>query len=137
MKLRSGVNVPGLRMVDAPAGLLAIEWIEGKNVKNILAGGAYDDEMDEELVSASSELKDSPDPLKDFGISSGMYDMSITFLHADSRRSLDELLRLIGTEIAKMHKADIIHGDLTTSNMMLRYPSSLHSSGPNSLVRLH
>lgn len=29
-------------------------------------------------------------------------------------------MRLIGTEIAKMHAADVIHGDLTTSNMMLR-----------------
>jgi hypothetical protein len=34
-------------------------------------------------------------------------------------------MHLIGTEIAKMHAADIIHGDLTTSNMMLRHPSSL------------
>jgi TP53 regulating kinase and related kinases len=33
-------------------------------------------------------------------------------------------MSLIGTEIAKMHMADIIHGDLTTSNMMLRYVSS-------------
>ena len=29
-------------------------------------------------------------------------------------------MKLIGIEIAKMHLADIIHGDLTTSNMMLR-----------------
>jgi tRNA A-37 threonylcarbamoyl transferase component Bud32 len=36
---------------------------------------------------------------------------------------------LIGTEIAKMHLADIIHGDLTTSNMMLRHPSSLAALG--------
>jgi TP53 regulating kinase-like protein len=34
-------------------------------------------------------------------------------------------MHLIGTEIAKMHAADIIHSDLTTSNMMLRHPSSL------------
>jgi len=34
----------------------------------------------------------------------------------------------VGTEIAKMHLADIIHGDLTTSNMMLRHPSSLSDS---------
>lgn len=27
---------------------------------------------------------------------------------------------LIGAEIAKMHLVDVIHGDLTTSNMMLR-----------------
>ena len=36
-------------------------------------------------------------------------------------------MRLVGVEIAKMHKADVIHGDLTTSNMMLRRP---HSSEP-------
>ena len=29
---------------------------------------------------------------------------------------------LIGVEIAKMHLADVVHGDLTTSNMMLRLP---------------
>ena len=42
---------------------------------------------------------------------------------------------LIGTEIAKMHLADIIHGDLTTSNMMLRHPSSLTARCPGKLVR--
>jgi tRNA A-37 threonylcarbamoyl transferase component Bud32 len=35
-------------------------------------------------------------------------------------RNSETLMGLIGTEIAKMHTADIIHGDLTTSNMMLR-----------------
>ncbi|KAK4331872.1 EKC/KEOPS complex subunit BUD32 [Rhodotorula toruloides] len=34
--------------------------------------------------------------------------------------SLDAMLRAIGCEIGKMHLADIIHGDLTTSNMMVR-----------------
>ena len=32
-------------------------------------------------------------------------------------------MSMIGMEIAKMHQADIVHGDLTTSNMMLRRPS--------------
>ena len=31
---------------------------------------------------------------------------------------------MIGTEIAKMHRADIVHGDLTTSNMIVRHPTS-------------
>ena len=31
---------------------------------------------------------------------------------------------MIGIEIGKMHTADIIHGDLTTSNMMLRRPAA-------------
>jgi TP53 regulating kinase-like protein len=30
------------------------------------------------------------------------------------------MLHLVGLELAKMHLADIIHGDLTTSNMMVR-----------------
>ena len=34
-------------------------------------------------------------------------------------------MALIGAEIAKMHQADIIHGDLTTSNMMLRRTGQL------------
>ena len=31
-----------------------------------------------------------------------------------------ELMKLIGTELGKMHVADIIHGDPTTSNLMLK-----------------
>lgn len=33
-------------------------------------------------------------------------------------------MNLVGIEIAKMHLADVIHGDLTTSNMMLRRSSN-------------
>ena len=44
-------------------------------------------------------------------------------------------MQMIGTEIAKMHLADVIHGDLTTSNMMLRHPSST-PTGRTELVRL-
>jgi TP53 regulating kinase and related kinases len=31
-----------------------------------------------------------------------------------------QIMKLIGNSIAKLHKADIIHGDLTTSNMILK-----------------
>jgi len=111
--LRSGVNVPGLRFVDAIEGLLGIEWIEGKSIKCLLPTGAQEEfeEEDEDVIDqddVSSHLIDE-DPLKEFGI------------------SVDVLMHLIGVELAKMHMADIIHGDLTTSNMMLRHPSSFHS----------
>ncbi|KAG9312637.1 TP53-regulating kinase [Chiua virens] len=33
---------------------------------------------------------------------------------------MEMLLEKIGVEIAKLHLIDIIHGDLTTSNMMIR-----------------
>ena len=79
---RSGVNVPGLRMVDASVGLLGIEWIEGNSVKNILPRGAVEDGVDEELVSESFGM-DTPDPLNEFGISSGVCIMHLTFLQVD------------------------------------------------------
>lgn len=46
------------------------------------------------------------------------------------------LLATVGYEIGKMHLADIIHGDLTTSNMMVRLQDqSLESSeGPETLI---
>ncbi|CAB76028.1 EKC/KEOPS complex associated ATPase Bud32 [Schizosaccharomyces pombe] len=34
-------------------------------------------------------------------------------------KKLIPLMKRIGSEVAKMHKNDIVHGDLTTSNMML------------------
>ncbi|RPD60737.1 hypothetical protein L227DRAFT_501231 [Lentinus tigrinus ALCF2SS1-6] len=107
--LRSGVNVPGIRMVDAPEGILGIEWIDGKSVRFLLGGGAEGEEEIVEDATDEPEEGDLPpeeDQLQEYGISQ------------------DALMGMIGTEIAKMHQADIIHGDLTTSNMMLRHPSS-------------
>ncbi|UKZ62819.1 uncharacterized protein TrAtP1_004054 [Trichoderma atroviride] len=37
---------------------------------------------------------------------------------------LKDLMRKIGTAVGKMHSIGIIHGDLTTSNMMLKPPSA-------------
>nr|GAT55353.1 bud32 protein kinase [Mycena chlorophos] len=109
--LRAGVNVPGLRMVDAAEGILGIEWIDGLSVRKLLPGGTPEEEDEEE--------EDTPEPLTEYGI------------------SVDVLMRLIGQELAKLHLADVIHGDLTTSNMMLRHPRSFashDSSLPTQLV---
>ncbi|KAI1789858.1 hypothetical protein LXA43DRAFT_543067 [Ganoderma leucocontextum] len=107
--LRSGVNVPGIRMVDGPEGILGIEWIDGKSVRFLLGGGAEGEEEiieDDDGPESEAVAVEDKDPLKEFGVPEGV------------------LMEMIGTEIAKMHQADIIHGDLTTSNMMLRHPSS-------------
>ncbi|KAI0776968.1 hypothetical protein BD413DRAFT_524295 [Trametes elegans] len=106
--IRSGVNVPGIRMVDAAEGVLGIEWIDGKSVRFLLGGGAEGEEEAEGDSSETEEdeLQEEDDLLREYGVTQ------------------DAVMELIGTEIAKMHRADIIHGDLTTSNMMLRHPSS-------------
>ncbi|KAG6833308.1 hypothetical protein H0H87_008940 [Tephrocybe sp. NHM501043] len=105
---RYGVNVPGVRMVDAAAGALGIEWIEGKSVRRLLPGGAEGEAGGEE----ETEEEDDKDPLKEYGV------------------PVETLMKLIGIQLAKMHSADVIHGDLTTSNMMLRHPSSFTSDDP-------
>ncbi|THV02581.1 hypothetical protein K435DRAFT_827412 [Dendrothele bispora CBS 962.96] len=104
--LRSGVNVPGIRMVDATEGVLGIEWIEGQSVRKLLPGESEGDDEGEGEVGEEPTDEEKLDALKEYGV------------------SIDQLMSLIGTEIAKMHLADVIHGDLTTSNMILRRPSS-------------
>ncbi|KAJ7752062.1 kinase-like domain-containing protein [Mycena metata] len=111
---RSGVNVPGVRMVDSVEGVLGIEWIDGQSVRRLLPGGV--EEEDDQSEDSEPEVVDL---LKEYSI------------------SVDILMRLIGQEIAKMHLADVIHGDLTTSNMILRHPSSFKpraSALPTELV---
>ena len=130
--------MPGIRMVDASEGVLGIEWIEGKSVRFLLGGGA---EGEEEIIEeADDEVVEEDiveeDPLIDYGVSPGM-PSTASFEFPPSHGALplaDEVMQMIGTEIAKMHLADVIHGDLTTSNMMLRHPSSI-PSGNAELVR--
>ncbi|KAF8509867.1 kinase-like domain-containing protein [Hysterangium stoloniferum] len=114
--LRSGVRVPGVRMVDVECGVLGLEWIEGRSVRNILGGGdegIYEEENQDEEAPDIMDEKSGSDVL-------GFSSLGIT---------IDEAMKQIGVEIAKMHLADIIHGDLTTSNMMIRpIPSSEPSS---------
>ena len=71
---RSGVNVPGLRYVDAIEGLLGIEWIEGKSIKYLLSSGAQEEFHEDEDIDLddTSSLVTDEDPLKEFGMSVGM-----------------------------------------------------------------
>ncbi|KAG5725144.1 putative serine/threonine-protein kinase like protein [Termitomyces sp. T112] len=115
--LRSGVNVPGVRMVDAAAGALGIEWIEGKSVRCLLPGGADDEGETNEEVEPKVD-NDGDNLLKEYGV------------------SVEKLMGLIGIQLAKMHAADVVHGDLTTSNMMLRHPSSFTSNVPDTPTEL-
>ena len=71
----AGVPTPTIFMVDLASATIIMEFIEGKQVKQIL------DEF--------------------------------------SREERNELCRRIGVLVGRLHKKGIIHGDLTTSNMIL------------------
>lgn len=105
--LRNGVSVPGIRMVDPIDGVLGVELIEGPSVRTVLGGGADGD------VEEGGE--DEDEAAGDPGAGTEWNDYL-----SKNQLTPEAIMKLIGRELAKMHTVDIIHGDLTTSNMMLR-----------------
>ncbi|KAG8866103.1 serine/threonine-protein kinase bud32 [Serendipita sp. 405] len=90
--VRSGVRVPDVRLVDVDSGIIAMEWINGKSIRFLL--GDYEGDSGTHNSSVGETLEN-------YDISEG------------------QLMVMMGVALARMHQADIIHSDLTTSNMML------------------
>ncbi|KAK4038429.1 EKC/KEOPS complex subunit BUD32 [Parachaetomium inaequale] len=91
---REGVPVPAVYAMDPAAGWMMMEWIEGIPVRvgiNEWLGERPEDGA--EISSSSQETDQTP---------------------------LVDLMKRIGTAIGALHKTGVVHGDLTTSNMMLR-----------------
>lgn len=87
-RYRSGVSVPGIRMVDAPGGVLGIEWIEGTSVRMLLGGGAEDEQEAEILEYAADTDDDEPqeeevDSLLEYEITLGTRMFRCTSIDAD------------------------------------------------------
>ena len=80
---------------NAAAGWIAVEWIEGAPVRvkiNEFLGARPKNEAEEKLAGEKDQ------------------------------QPLVELMKRIGAAIAGLHRTGVVHGDLTTSNMMLRPP---------------
>ncbi|CAN8105996.1 unnamed protein product [Discula destructiva] len=92
---RSGVAVPGVYCVDEAGGWLLLEWVPGVPVRV--------------AVNASLGAKSEEEVLATAG--------------ADGR-GLADLMRRVGAAVGRLHAAEVVHGDLTTSNMMLRPTTS-------------
>lgn len=106
-------------MVDAVGGVICIEWIEGKSVRALLGDQEDPEGLGDSLEPGAAQDCDDGEQFADFGTTQCTYyflrlSMSLTDL------AVAEVMTNIGTELGKMHKADVVHGDLTTSNMMLR-----------------
>ncbi|OTA98827.1 hypothetical protein M426DRAFT_69051 [Hypoxylon sp. CI-4A] len=102
---REGVPVPAVYAVDEAAGWLMMEWIAGVPTRVGI----------NEWLQRRKEAEEAQGNEGD----------------AD----LVALMRRIGAAVGRMHKVGIVHGDLTTSNMMLRpwekgaEPSNGHATG--------
>ncbi|KAK1750576.1 kinase-like domain-containing protein [Echria macrotheca] len=88
---REGVPVPVVYALDAAAGWLMIEWIEGIPVRQGI--NEWLGERPEDDAPPAEDLDETP---------------------------IVDLMKRIGQAVGSLHRTGVIHGDLTTSNMMLR-----------------
>ena len=106
---REGVSVPAVLSLDweggeiggqtgrRSGGWMMMEWIEGDTVRNAL----------------NSWLKDKADIKK--GETKQLDPQKLQF-----EDDAIELMKKVGNALGRMHEIGIVHGDLTTSNLMLR-----------------
>jgi TP53 regulating kinase-like protein len=88
------------------AGWLALEWIDGRTVRRCLnerlAGAPV---ADDDLAGEGDAIGKGADET------------------AGGDAALRSLMRRVGAAVGALHAAGVVHGDLTTSNLMLRRPS--------------
>ncbi|TIB00885.1 hypothetical protein E3P94_01663 [Wallemia ichthyophaga] len=89
-----GVQVPRVVFTDSRDGMVAMEWLNGYSVREWLGSKA------EGQVKADDGMRLD---MKSVGI------------------DRDTLMQLVGEQIAVLHLSGIIHGDLTTSNLILKH----------------
>ncbi|KAL9946022.1 hypothetical protein D7B24_007565 [Verticillium nonalfalfae] len=125
---RDGVLVPAVLALDDTAGWLMLEWIAGPPVRVAVNNwldrwhpahraavsseatlGAVPEEEDQQQEAVKLQTEDGRPSAE-----------AERRLHEDL--DLKALMRKVGAAVGRLHKSGIIHGDLTTSNMMLRPP---------------
>ncbi|KAK8095617.1 uncharacterized protein PG998_002246 [Apiospora kogelbergensis] len=104
---REGVAVPALYGIDESQGVLSMEWVPGRPVRV---------EVNEYLQRRSGKY---PGRARD----------SVA-RDEEGAAPLVGLMRRVGEAVGKLHKAGIVHGDLTTSNMMVRPWERNKKTGP-------
>ncbi|KAL6158228.1 serine/threonine-protein kinase bud32 [Exserohilum turcicum] len=111
---RDGVNVPRVLGADWDAGWIVMEFVEGRTVRRVL---------DEWVASGTSTGTGA-------GNGEGAGETRKGKQEEDEEEEEEEeedilnLMRRVGAQIGKLHALGVCHGDLTTSNIMLRSPPS-------------
>lgn len=102
---REGVNVPGVLGCDADAGWLVLEYVNGRTVRSVLDSWA--EEVKEEEKRTFTEGGDVG---------------KLARVGGSEKQEIMDLMGRVGREVGKLHELGVCHGDLTTSNLMLRVP---------------
>lgn len=116
---REGVNVPGVLGCDADAGWLVLEYVNGRTIRRVLDSWA--EEVKAEVKRVFKEGGDTG---------------RLAYVGGSGNEEIMDLMRRVGQEIGKLHELGVCHGDLTTSNLMLRIPDEDKSAKPQPAGRM-
>lgn len=118
---QQGIDVPYVYMVDTSAYKIVMENVEGMTLKALLHAdmARLDRAVKFEEKTPAPSLAVPNRNSADINLNSS----SNTSTNVYSTYHL-HLAACIGRAIAKLHAADIVHGDLTTSNVMIRSGST-------------
>ncbi|KAK7533390.1 kinase-like protein [Phyllosticta citricarpa] len=129
---REGVVVPAVWGVDWDAGWLLLEWIPGHTIRACLDRYLHDalatrslpalDAVREEAEGGEEgeeQQQEGEQAPRDHGV-----------LDKTRVPELWDLMTRVGRAVGRMHAVGVVHGDLTTSNLMLRTPSPSPSPSP-------
>ncbi|KAF2201642.1 kinase-like protein [Delitschia confertaspora ATCC 74209] len=97
---REGVSVPAVLGADWEGGWLVLEYVGGGTVRGVLDGWVH--RLPELSREGNSET-----------ISEGRK-------KSEEEEALWELMRKVGRAVGRLHEIGVCHGDLTTSNLMVR-----------------
>ncbi|KAI0179576.1 tyrosine protein kinase [Hypoxylon sp. FL1284] len=118
---REGVPVPAVYAADEAAGWLMMEWISGAPARVGINEWLRRRKQSEEAQGHEGDA------------------VAVTG-DKEQDNDLVALMRRIGGAVGRMHKVGIVHGDLTTSNLMLRpwekgkEPSNGHTPSHDGLL---
>ncbi|KZL78875.1 serine threonine-protein kinase bud32 [Colletotrichum incanum] len=138
---REGCPVPALYALDEAAGWLMLEWIPGAPVRvrinewldGVVKVAGEDGGRLTEIAEGDGERMRAAKGDSEEVVMEGSEEAArqretdaggqgkIVARERDAT-DLRDLMRRMGAAIGRMHKIGIVHGDLTTSNMMLRPP---------------
>ncbi|KAM0333045.1 hypothetical protein ACHAQA_001702 [Verticillium albo-atrum] len=124
---RDAVPVPAVLALDDAAGWLMLEWISGPPVR--VAVNEWLDRW--HPVRRGATLGGIPEEEEERQTEDGRPSAAAEKRIQDDE-GLKSLMRRVGAAVGKLHKSGIVHGDLTTSNMMLRPAKPTAANGTES-----
>ena len=116
---REGVNVPGVLGCDADAGWLVLEYVNGRTIRRV-------------LDSWAEEVKEQEKRVFTDGGGVGQ----LARVGGSENVEIMDLMGRVGREVGKLHELGVCHGDLTTSNLMLRVPDDEKKESPQPAGRM-